>query len=716
MRLVFLVLKDFGPYRGSHTIDLRGVEDSTAFAFFGSKNGRGKTSLYNAMKWCLFGEVIERTKTVSGQPVSAGKRPIVGSPPQKFLMNADCLANDKKQEMQVILFAKHDGEDIQITRTATSTTTLPRDDSELTILTEVSTGGHRYENRDAEEKIESFFPRELERFFFIDGEALEEYTAMMAQSSVGGLKDEIRSILRLPALTRGVSDFSAIRRSIGGQLSRQKKEGREAKTSKKLAIEKRNELLKIQTEIDHFHKRIRKVDASLDEITNKLQENAELRVHIDRAKNLEIRIDENRAKLKQTHDDLVEESKEAWKVMLWKKSESMHDDTVKHLETITNANSQAKILTKQLEKSKRDLTEFNGICSKCEQPLPNQERYRERLEGEIADLESQISILNDKSGYDQDELRDRESRLRNFRPSQGAKRRILNQNSRWLEQKEHLGNMLEELAGLNDRLSNSNVAEAEEMIGRKGELEQLRRELVNKQKIANEKAQHLEKEIAKHERQGKGSTIDRESVELENTLGKLIVTIENTILLYTEKAREAVEKASTEVFMEVTNSPDTLSGIKLDKDFRASIRLRKGGVVTSPSSGQESMMTISIIDGLRQVSRLKAPIFFDTPGRSLDEEHKNLMLEYFWRDHGQQFFIFAHSGEFKLDETIEKYGDRIGRAWTLTWPEDHDFCPTCESTNRIQLKQKSDWRCLDCNHEWDTSQPHTIVTQLELKQ
>ena len=90
------------------------------------------------------------------------------------------------------------------------------------------------------------------------------------------------------------------------------------------------------------------------------------------------------------------------------------------------------------------------------------------------------------------------------------------------------------------------------------------------------------------------------------------------------------------------------------------------------------------------------------------------MLEYFWRDHGQQFFIFAHSGEFKLEETIEKYRDRIGRAWTLTWPEDNEFCPECKSTNRIQLKKKSDWRCLDCSNEWDTSEPHTVITQLEI--
>ena len=666
------------------------------------------------MRWCLFGEVVERAKAVSGQAVSGGKRPIVGSAPQKFLMNADCLANDKKQQMQVMLFAKRGDEDIQITRTATSMTSLPRDDTELTVLTEVSTGGDRYENRDAEEKIESFFPRELERFFFIDGEALEEYTAMMAQSSVGGLKDEIRSILRLPALTRGVEDLSAIRRNIGGKISKQKKAGRSASNSMKMAVESRKELQKVQSEIDDYHRRIRKIDETLEGITDKLQQNAELRVHIDKAKNLQVRIEEKRRVLRRTHDDLVEEAKEAWKVLLWKKAKPMYDETHDLLETITNSSSQVKILTKQLDKRKEELSEFSGICVECEQPLPNLEKHKDKLKNQIQELENEIKELQSTGGLDQNELRDRESRLRKFMPSGGSERRILNQNSRWIEEKEHLEQMTEELAGLNDRLKDSNVEEAEEMIARKGELDQKRRDLVNKQKEAEAKARNLELETNKLERAGKGSTIDRLSVNLESTLAKVIVTIENTIRLYTEAARTEVEKASTNVFMEVTNAPETFSGIKLDKDFRASIRLRKGGVATSPSSGMESMMTISIIDGLRQVSGLKAPIFFDTPGRSLDEEHKNLMLEYFWRDHGQQFFIFAHSGEFKLEDTIEKYRDRIGRAWTLTWPEDHDFCPSCKSTNRIQLKQKSDWRCMDCNHEWDTSEPHTVITQLEL--
>ena len=57
-----------------------------------------------------------------------------------------------------------------------------------------------------------------------------------------------------------------------------------------------------------------------------------------------------------------------------------------------------------------------------------------------------------------------------------------------MEQKAHVEQMVEELSGLNERLKSSNVSEAEEMIARKGELDQLRRELVNKQNIAEGKA------------------------------------------------------------------------------------------------------------------------------------------------------------------------------------------------------------------------------------
>ena len=42
--------------------------NGSGYAFF-AENNRGKTSIYNSLRWCLFGEVLERAKTVNGQSI-----------------------------------------------------------------------------------------------------------------------------------------------------------------------------------------------------------------------------------------------------------------------------------------------------------------------------------------------------------------------------------------------------------------------------------------------------------------------------------------------------------------------------------------------------------------------------------------------------------------------------------------------------------------------
>ena len=147
----------------------------------------------------------------------------------------------------------------------------------------------------------------------------------------------------------------------------------------------------------------------------------------------------------------------------------------------------------------------------------------------------------------------------------------------------------------------------------------------------------------------------------QSVVNKLMKVLDRTIETYRKQAKKEVQEAASKVFLEVTNAPANFSGISLDENFDARIKKRDGTLATSPSSGMKSMMTISIIDGLRQVSGLEAPIFFDTPGRSLDEDHKQAMLNYFWKDKGQQFLIFAHSGEYRVEDTVADFGDRIAK-------------------------------------------------------
>jgi DNA sulfur modification protein DndD len=53
-----MILKNFGPYEGTQTIDFT---DRSGVTIFWGNNGRGKTTLLNAFRYALFGVVQRRS-------------------------------------------------------------------------------------------------------------------------------------------------------------------------------------------------------------------------------------------------------------------------------------------------------------------------------------------------------------------------------------------------------------------------------------------------------------------------------------------------------------------------------------------------------------------------------------------------------------------------------------------------------------------------------
>ena len=100
---------------------------------------------------------------------------------------------------------------------------MPRTDDDLTIDLSVYVGNSIFSGSRCTRANRNIF-RELERFFFVDGEDLEGYSETMDEDSVVGIKSEIISILRLPALTRGRSDLEEIQRDISSSIKVGKKE------------------------------------------------------------------------------------------------------------------------------------------------------------------------------------------------------------------------------------------------------------------------------------------------------------------------------------------------------------------------------------------------------------------------------------------------------------------------------------------------------------
>ena len=713
MRLAHLVLSDIGPFRGTHIIDLTTDSRSNGYAFFG-QNGRGKTSIYNAMKWCLWGEVRTRVRAVSGRRVESTARPIVGEG-KNILMNREAYENDTKQEMSVILLAEGEKGRIQVSRTAKAKTALPRDDRGIEVRLVVEFEGKTANGREAQEMIESFFPRELQRFFFIDGEALEEYTEMMEGDSIEGMKEGVEAVLRLPSLVRGKDDVQEIRSKLVSSVSAGRRKSNAATKAMNAAQRVASDLRKLNQEARKKTELLERFRTKAEEIKEEIAKHAEMKVYVDRLREAESNLSVAEKALERSSAQRARDGSNAYKILLWERAAEIYAEYDSEIDKSNQLGYEIKSLEKKIKDREEDVRRMDDVCRHCGQIIPDMKAHITKVKTEIAEDKKELTRLRSGDVMPPDELLIRIGRMSGYKPQTGDKSRVDESESTWREDRKRVLSSREEVKKLNSMVTAEAKSELGSLGEEKGRFETKVREFEVKEEEAKRKAFSKEMELRDLQARAEVAT-DRQdtSAKLDFEAEKLFNAIEESIEEYLKEARAEVEVFASEVFMGVTNAPATFKGISVDDDFRAKIVLRSGKTATAPSSGMNSMMTISIIDALRRVSKVNAPIFFDTPGRSLDEEHKHALLEYFWRDHGQQFLIFAHSGEFGVRSTMEEFGDRIAKAFELKWPGDYRECMKCGS-EEIDFSTRGAAMCLagSCGHKWDTSSEHTLVSELE---
>ena len=714
MKLQHLILHNIGPFYGRYNVDFTSSSNGSGYAFF-AENNRGKTSIYNAMRWCLFGKVEERAKTVEGRRYKGAKKAIVGE--GKILMNDVAYETDDVQEMSVILLAKGARGSIQVTRMARSITKYARSDDDIEVSLNVKIGDDPLlEGSKAQEAIESFFPSDLARFFFIDGESLEEYTEMMQTSSQSGLKDEVNAVLGIPALVRGDEDLTRLRRSLKSKIDSTTKAAKQSTKARDDALAQKRILTEKLTISDKVKESLDAVLEKLERTKEEMETHAELAPIVEEIKNLDTQIELKTANLIESAKDKASEAKIAWKVMLWDRCETVHDDLVSSQERALTAAATRKSTIQSIEDLEKDISDMSGLCDACGQPLPDLEKYKDNKRKELLLRKDILEKLDSKVHSSQDELAIKIGDLKKLRPLDDSRKRILAADQKWKRLKNDLESLNEQRRHLNSKLTEGKKDDIVELGERKGRQEAMIQRRQNEWKTARAEVEFAELELNRLQRLTTGGEVNSEDHKLENLIGKLIVTVKDTLLSYRESARKEVERLASKTFQRMNNAPDVYTGIRVDKDFKTTILNSKGRASRDPSSGAVSIMTMSVIDAFRQVSGLEAPVFFDTPGRSLDEQHKEKLLEYFWAPDGQQFLIFAHSGEFTVEETLENFSGKIAKAYTISLPGDHKTCyqQGCGSEDVLHDAYGKKNTCNACGFVWDLTSQSTLLTEVEI--
>ena len=184
MKLRHITLKNFRAYHDEQTVTFTTDEDRHVTVIHGA-NGAGKTSLFVAFNWCLYGSEFVRAKFGN-----IGK-----------LENRRALADNDSPETSVEIGFTHRGTLYCAKRS------MSGNSKTSFLLKSTNTFGLERELYDeaASERVKSIIPENVSVHFFFDGEQIYNFTKPGNEKEI---KNAVRNVLRIEEIGRGMKHLA----------------------------------------------------------------------------------------------------------------------------------------------------------------------------------------------------------------------------------------------------------------------------------------------------------------------------------------------------------------------------------------------------------------------------------------------------------------------------------------------------------------------------
>jgi DNA sulfur modification protein DndD len=646
MKLLDLTMHNFMPYGGEHRITFSTDASRNVAVVFGD-NGRGKTSILNAVRWCLYGYALGRHLKV----LDLAK-----------MVNSDAAARGDHR-MAVYLRFEANGYEYDLRRVAEprDLVVTPRNSGDFRIDVSLRKDGRVMRGDEVEHELNQLAPEQVSRFFLFDGELLQEYEMLLTEGSEQGekIKAAIEQVLGVPALLDG-------RKRLGGLLRQsqavQAKENKHVAALRGIAeqqIQLQERLAAMSDDLKALQERERDIETEIDGLDDRLAATEA----VERVKAAIDGLTSRRHLLTMREDQAKAEKtvclRDAWRDLLQPRLElriqelnAASDKFREVLERQGALKERARQLRKVLETS---------TCASCGQPMEPAKREQAgaelgRVEGELAAVDADMGRLHQVS----EEL----TRLRRLR-STGAAARIRRVEGEIDQTLVELTDVDTKLEKLRDRIRGEDTAE----IARVRVLRDQRQRNLGKvqQDIASRETE-IEKQTARQNElarvmskntQARSQRSNRE-VELygalERVFGQGIDVLRNQL-------RQGVAELASESFLNLS-AEKSYRGLKINENYGLAIIDRDGRTVSVRSAGYEQIVALALIDALNRTARKTGPIIMDTPLGRLDPKHRASVLTEVPRM-AEQVVLLVHEGEMDKVSGLEPIKSRIGATYDI---------------------------------------------------
>jgi DNA sulfur modification protein DndD len=644
LRFESVSLRNFGPYRQINELDLE-TQPSAPIVLIHGENTLGKTSLFRALRWCLYGSP------------EAAKTPIQAARNLAEYLNRPAH-REGETDMQVSMRFTANGHKYHLVRTANFDGGPPRVSADLRVDSTV------IQQASIDLEIGRLLHPQISEFFLFDGELLKDfYDRLNTDRERDLLRESIDNVLGIPALQLAQQDVSLLTDDV---LQRQTKaldnqtEAANARRQLRDLKSKQESLDKDRMEIEES---LRKARSDLEDVRDEIAGLEELKADAREMEGLEAQIAGGKNDEAQLREEMRHLLTNGWLApAAGKLNETLrrvaakNDAAQAQAKAIETANERVQVLRKQID---------GGTCPTCHQELPPPDDST-RLA--LIEVEAALERLKNEAGEGLD-LR-LERRIRELVDTTTA--------ATYQEKQERLNKLAatqfarnRRLSGLKDRLKDHNAARIRQLGDDQDRLEQVieryelsfhgfmrRQDDINKQQ---DKFARILRRLG-----GAQPELAAEAYFFEYVRALLARTIDR----YQERTRQEVEKTAGDMFIKLVHDPHAYQGIRISPDYRVDLVGRSGEDMRT-SEGGKQLVALSLIGALKRAAVRGGPVVLDSPLARLDLKHRANVLQTWVPELGNQAILLVQSGELTEEQARDIMSSRIGHEYKIYRPNEN---------------------------------------------
>jgi len=631
MKLERITLENFRQYYGRQRLTFSKDPQRNVTVIHGV-NGSGKTSLFLAINWCLYGEGVSNVGELISKEAISRAQP-----------------GETVQTLVELTFT-HNGERFLVSRRLSG---VKQPDGSIAIgdqddftMMRIQLDGQAKRVNNPIGTMNAILPSNVRTYFLFDGEKIDNFAKPEASDEV---RYAIYNVLKLEVLTRGrkhLEDVAAeyrreLKRVSTGELRDLVEREEKAREERERALARKEEL---EREVESARRKIADIDQRLREIQNAraLQQQRE-RIERD---------------LKQRENELSELINDIRGIATSSFVTIAQPAIEQALAILDEKRERGEIPSNIRQQFIQDLIErMQCICGR---PFEKNSPEHRRL---LALMDSTFP------GSLEDEVLDTSAALR---PLIERGQTLKESLDRAMRRRTDLLDLIQALDEELDDVSRQLKGSPQEEISRlekqrqdfRADIESYRLEQGN----LDTRIEALNKEIAELEKQiekaKKAESKERLLTRKASLAQRAADAIDEMYQVFADEMRQRIEAETKRIFKQLIWKDSHFQDIRLGPDYNLEV-IDRYGLPARPelSAGERQVLSLSFITAMSRVSGEEAPLVMDTPFGRLSSYHRNSITKHL-PELADQLVLFVTDEELR-DEARRNLEPRIGAEYRL---------------------------------------------------